>query len=91
MYTDEIDSVTFVAGEIPTDPCPTCPPCPPPPPDPPVTVITPLSGFTETFVMVPVAGGTFTMGCLSSSRDGNCYDDEKPYHSVTLSDFHIGK
>ncbi|MDR0368740.1 MAG: formylglycine-generating enzyme family protein [Bacteroidales bacterium] len=76
MYTSEIDSVTFVAGDI-VDPCPTCPPCPPPPPDPPGTVETPLSGFTETFVMVPVTGGTMSMG--------------NPAQTVTISDFHIGK
>jgi formylglycine-generating enzyme required for sulfatase activity len=34
--------------------------------------------------MVQVAGGTFTMGC------DDCYDDEKPSHSVTLSSFSIG-
>jgi len=35
--------------------------------------------------MVFVKGGTFQMGCSS----GN--DDEKPVHSVTVSDFNIGK
>ena len=35
--------------------------------------------------MVLVKGGTFKMG----SDDG--YDDEKPIHSVTLSDYYIGK
>ncbi len=37
------------------------------------------------FKMVQVKGGTFSMG--SSSRDS----DEKPVHSVTLSDFAIGE
>ncbi len=39
--------------------------------------------------MVFVQGGTFQMG--STSEQKNCYDDEKPVHSVTLSDFYIGK
>ncbi len=37
------------------------------------------------FTMVPVEGGTFIMG----SNDGK--DDEKPVHSVTLSDYMIGE
>ena len=37
------------------------------------------------FTMVAVAGGTFNMG----SNDG--YSDEKPVHSVTLSDYYIGE
>ena len=41
--------------------------------------------------MVLVQGGTFTMGCQSSNRDGECYDDEKPPRSVTVQDFYIGK
>lgn len=40
--------------------------------------------------MVRVQGGTFTMGCLEG-RDKDCYDSEKPAHSVTLSGFQIGK
>lgn len=39
--------------------------------------------------MVFVQGGTFQMGSTSEQKD--CYDDEKPVHSVTLSDFYIGK
>ena len=39
------------------------------------------------FDMVKVAGGTFKMG----SEDKDAQDDEKPVHSVTLSDFYIGK
>ncbi|MBC8415078.1 MAG: formylglycine-generating enzyme family protein [Candidatus Cloacimonetes bacterium] len=34
--------------------------------------------------MVFVQGGTFQMG-------SNEYEDEKPIHSVTISDFYIGK
>jgi formylglycine-generating enzyme required for sulfatase activity len=40
--------------------------------------------------LVYVQGGTFTMGC-TSEQGGDCYDSENPSHSVTLSDFYIGK
>jgi formylglycine-generating enzyme required for sulfatase activity len=40
--------------------------------------------------MVRVEGGTFTMGC-TSEQGGDCYDDEKPTHQVTVSSFQIGK
>jgi formylglycine-generating enzyme required for sulfatase activity len=40
--------------------------------------------------MVFVKGGTFTMGCIAEQGSG-CYNSEKPAHSVTLSDFSIGK
>ena len=40
--------------------------------------------------MVFVQGGTFTMGC-TNEQGTNCYDDEKPVHQVTLSDYYIGK
>ena len=39
--------------------------------------------------MVFVKGGTFQMGCTSEQSD--CYDDEKPVHTVTVGDFYIGK
>ena len=39
------------------------------------------------FKMVKVEGGTFQMG----SNDSDAYDDEKPVHSVTLSDYYIGE
>ncbi|MFT6359065.1 MAG: sulfatase activating formylglycine-generating enzyme [Saprospiraceae bacterium] len=39
--------------------------------------------------MVFVKGGTFEMGCTSEQQD--CGSNEKPAHSVTLSDFYIGK
>ncbi|GBU21698.1 hypothetical protein R80B4_01598 [Fibrobacteres bacterium R8-0-B4] len=42
------------------------------------------------FEMVPVAGGTFTMGCTGEQGD-DCDDDEKPAHQVTLSGYYIGK
>ena len=40
--------------------------------------------------MVQVLGGTFTMGC-TSEQGSDCWDDEKPSHSVTLNTFYIGK
>jgi formylglycine-generating enzyme required for sulfatase activity len=40
--------------------------------------------------MVFVRGGTFTMGCTSEQGD-DCFDWERPAHSVTLSDYYIGK
>ena len=39
--------------------------------------------------MVKVQGGTFLMGAVSG--DAEAYDDERPQHSVTLSDFYICK
>ncbi len=39
------------------------------------------------FKMVKVDGGSFQMG----GSDSDAYDDEKPVHSVTLSDFYIGE
>ena len=39
--------------------------------------------------MVPVQGGTFTMGCTGEQT--GCYGSESPTHEVTLSDFEIGK
>ena len=47
-----------------------------------------VSGFS--FDMVYVEGGTFRMG--ATEEQGEDYDsDEKPVHSVTLSDYYIGK
>jgi formylglycine-generating enzyme required for sulfatase activity len=43
-----------------------------------------------TFDMMPVQGGTFTMGCTSEQGE-DCYDNERPAHRVTLSSFYIGK
>ena len=40
--------------------------------------------------MVYVAGGTFTMGA-TSEQGSDAYSNESPTHSVTLSDFSIGK
>jgi formylglycine-generating enzyme required for sulfatase activity len=43
--------------------------------------------FTSDYELVFVKGGTFQMG----SEDIYALDDEKPVHSVTLSDYYIGK
>ena len=43
-----------------------------------------------TFEMVPVEGGTFTMGA-TAEQGGDAYDSEKPAHKVTLSSYAIGK
>ncbi len=42
------------------------------------------------FEMVTVKGGTFTMGA-TSEQGSDADSDEKPTHSVTLSDYYIGK
>ena len=47
-----------------------------------------LSGKFDGFDMVFVKGGTFTMGATS---EYDADDDEKPTHSVILSDYYIGK
>ena len=41
------------------------------------------------FKMVAVGGGTFQMGATSEQQ--NTADDERPVHSVTLSDYYIGE
>jgi len=51
--------------------------------------------YTETkagvsIEMVYIKGGTFTMGC-TNEQGSDCEEDEKPAHSVTLSDYYIGK
>lgn len=42
------------------------------------------------FKMVRVQGGTFTMGA-TSEQGSDAFDDEKPAHKVTLSDYYIGE
>ena len=42
------------------------------------------------FTMVPVEGGTFTMGA-TGEQGNDAYDTERPTHEVTLSDFLIGQ
>ena len=39
--------------------------------------------------MVPIPAGTFQTGCTPG--DTECWPDESPRHSVTLSSFEIGK
>ena len=53
---------------------------------------TPSSGSANfgDIEMVFVKGGTFTMGA-TSEQGSDAYSDETPTHSVTLSDFYIGK
>lgn len=42
--------------------------------------------------MVLIKGGTFKMGCnKEKDLDGECIPDESPIHSVTLSDFYLGR
>jgi formylglycine-generating enzyme required for sulfatase activity len=65
--------------------------CPPPAKPRVETVPTDPSKCANCPEMVPVQGGTYTMGCQGSSRDGECYDWEKPPHEVTVQDFYIGK
>ena len=42
------------------------------------------------FTMVAVEGGTFTMGA-TSEQGSDAWNDEKPAHQVTLSDYYIGQ
>ncbi|MCQ2278761.1 MAG: SUMF1/EgtB/PvdO family nonheme iron enzyme, partial [Bacteroidales bacterium] len=42
------------------------------------------------FKMVKVEGGTFTMGA-TEEQGSEAYSDEKPTHSVTLSNYFIGE
>jgi uncharacterized repeat protein (TIGR02543 family) len=51
-------------------------------------VVTPPIGEGDT-AMVFVQGGTFTMGCTAG--DTQCYSNESPTSSVTVSDFYIGQ
>ena len=41
------------------------------------------------FKMIFVEGGTFNMGCTSDPEQ--CFENEEPVHSVTLSDFYVGE
>ena len=47
-------------------------------------------GAEYRYKMVYVSGGTFTMGC-TSEQGSDCYDLEKPAHSVTVSGFYMGQ
>lgn len=44
----------------------------------------------DSFVMVYVEGGQFSMGC-TNDQQGGCGSDESPAHFVTLRDFYIGE
>lgn len=44
--------------------------------------------FVEEMVFIP--GGTFQMGC-DEERDGECAPNEKPLHSVTISEFYMSR
>lgn len=57
----------------------------PPAPDP--TLPAPIRQLIAD--MVPIEGGTFWMGCTPG--DGECEEDEKPRHQVTVKDFKLGK
>lgn len=48
-----------------------------------------ISVGTVSFTMLPVEGGTFQMGSLSTDEDA--WEDEMPQHQVTLSDFYMGE
>lgn len=44
----------------------------------------------DSFVMVYVEGGQFSMGC-TNDQQGGCESNESPAHFVTLSDYYIGE
>lgn len=41
--------------------------------------------------MMPVAGGTFTMGCSRPSDLKHTYETDKPVHKVTVDSFYMGR
>jgi formylglycine-generating enzyme required for sulfatase activity len=55
-------------------------------------VSTPTSPTKETddYGMIPIKGGTFTMGC-TDEQGSDCNDWEKPAHQVKVGDFQLGK
>ncbi len=57
---------------------------------PPAPAVVEAPAAAEGIPMVKIDAGSFTMGC-QSGRDKECYDDEKPAHTVNLSAFEIGK
>ncbi len=59
----------------------------------PVTVVNASTVYTVngvSFTMVPVLGGTFTMGA-TNEQGTDAADNEKPTHLVTLSNYSIGQ
>lgn len=45
----------------------------------------------EMFRMMPVEGGSFTMGCTRPRGEKHTYADELPTHKVTLPNYYIGQ
>ena len=43
------------------------------------------------FRMMPVEGGSFTMGCTRRNGEVNTYIDELPTHKVTVNSFYLGR
>ena len=43
------------------------------------------------FRMMPVEGGSFTMGCTRPHGESNTYIDELPTHRVTVNTFYLGQ
>ncbi len=43
------------------------------------------------FRMMPVAGGSFVMGCAHPRGEHNTYTDEIPTHKVTVDSFYLGQ
>ena len=78
---------TVPPGSTPTGTNPPVVTPPKPPQEEPPFVPTP---FSEPPV-VRIPAGTFTMGCLSQERDGDCHPKEKPAHEVTLKSYSLGK
>lgn len=54
------------------------------------TIVCTVDGTEYRYRMVYVGGGTYTMGC-TSEQGSDCYGDEKPAHSVTVSGFYMGQ
>jgi formylglycine-generating enzyme required for sulfatase activity len=57
-----------------------------------VPIPTPTSPTEEAdaYGLIPIKGGTFTIGC-TDEQGSDCESDEKNSHRVTLSDFKLGK
>jgi formylglycine-generating enzyme required for sulfatase activity len=53
-------------------------------------IVTVININGRTLTMLPIAGSTFTMGCTDEQGE-DCWDGEKPSHSVTLSSYTMGE
>ena len=56
--------------------------------------LTSLRGYCQAdlnFQMIAVKGGSFFMGCDDAKYLAKEYDDERPYHRVSLTPYYIGK